>query len=73
MTLVKVINNKHRICFDSGKFDSWCVYLTKEDFARYAPVDSEYFTFLQQMGKKYGNQRVYDDFIKVYDATWIFR
>jgi hypothetical protein len=30
-TLIKNIANKHLIVFDKGKFDEWCIYLTRAD------------------------------------------
>jgi len=55
--------------FDSGNFDNWCVYLCRPTQKRYAPKDSEYFDILQNLGLIYGNQRIYDDFVKFYNLT----
>ena len=68
-TLIKIINNNIRIEFDKGRFDGWCVYLAKKGNKRYAPSDTEYFHRLQEMGKTYSNQRIYNDFIKFYSLT----
>ena len=67
--LINTINGRHRVEFDQGKFDSWCVYLTKEGGPRYAPVDEEYFTFFQTMAARYSAEKVYTDFLKIYMAT----
>ncbi len=55
--------------FDKGSFDEWCVYLTRKNQPRYAPKDLEYFTELKRLGKKYGNHRIYDDFVTIYKPT----
>lgn len=36
---------------------------------RYAPRDTEYFTFFKDLGIKYNSQRVYDDFVKIFNLT----
>ncbi len=68
-TLIKIINNKIRIEFDAGKFDDWCVYLTKPGLARYAPTDIEYFTWLKTQSPEFGVAKIYNDFISFYELT----
>jgi hypothetical protein len=67
-TIHKLKTGEH-VYFAQGKFDDWCVYVDNTKNAPYAPRDTEYFTTLQTMGKKYGPDRIYDDFVAVYDAT----
>ena len=67
--LIKLINNSTRIEFDKGTFDDWCVYLSKPNERRYAPLDTEYFGRLQELSKKYTSQKIYNDFIKFYTLT----
>lgn len=67
--LIKKVRDKHLVEFDKGMFDNWCVFLTRAGHKRYAPKDLEYFTFLQQSGKKYGHQRLYDDYVCIYNHT----
>jgi hypothetical protein len=55
--------------FGQGRFDDWCVYLTRPNVARYAPKDVQYFARLQQLGENYTNQRIYNDYIEVYNRT----
>lgn len=55
--------------YDKGKFDDWCVYLTRPDQLKYAPRDYQYFKRLLGYGKKYGNENIYQDFVRVYDKT----
>ncbi|WP_421944783.1 DUF7004 family protein [Pedobacter sp.] len=68
-TLIKILNNNTRIEFDKGTFDDWCVYLSKPNEHRYAPLDTEYFGRLQILAKKYTTQKIYNDFIKFYTLT----
>lgn len=52
--------------YDQGKFDEWCVYLTRGNGAPYAPKDKDYFKQLQQYARAYGTKRIYGDYVKVY-------
>jgi len=67
--LIKNVRNKNLITFDTGSFDNWCVYLTRAGKERYAPRDLEYFTILSNFGVKYGCQKVYDDFVRIFNKT----
>lgn len=55
--------------FAQGKFDNWCIYLTRPGKNRYAPRDAIYFAELFQYGNKHGAKRIYDDFISIYDLS----
>jgi hypothetical protein len=66
---INTVNDKHTVEFDQGKFDRWCVYLTRNGQARYAPLDDEYFSFFKSMASRHGSKKVYDDFVKVYEVT----
>ena len=55
--------DKWDIYFAPGKIDPWCVYV------RHAPSDKEYFFQLKILADKYGKQKVYDDFLKVYNLV----
>jgi hypothetical protein len=68
-TLIKIINNRIRIEFDTGSFDNWCVYLTRPGLARYAPTDIEYFSWLKQQALIFGVAKIYNDFISFYEFT----
>lgn len=67
--LIKNVRNRNVVEFDSGSFDSWCVYLTRPGQARYAPRDTEYFSRLRQLGNAHGHQRIYNDFVTYYTPT----
>lgn len=55
--------------YDEGKFDSWCVYMTDSDGGRKPPFDTDYFNELKALADEYGADRVYRDFVTIYDAT----
>lgn len=55
--------------FDNGKFDEWCVYLTLPGHARYSPRDIEYFSKIKNLAIKYSPERIYYDFVNIYDNT----
>ncbi len=55
--------------FDTGRFDSWCVYVTLQKGERFAPSDIYYFTRMKELGKIYGSQKIYDDFVVIFNRT----
>ena len=66
--LVKRISKDLEIVFDDGNFDQWCVYI-KDKNGKIPPLDTEYFDFFIELGKKYTNEKVYEDFVKIYDSV----
>jgi hypothetical protein len=57
------------LAFGAGRFDSWCVYLTRPGRARYAPKDTDYFAQLRVLAERYGTERLYADFLAAYYRT----
>lgn len=55
--------------YDLGSFDAWCVYLSRPGMERKPPRDEEYFGEMLQLAKKYGEDMLYADFLKVYENT----
>jgi len=55
--------------FDRGQFDEWCVYEVSPNGQRVAPRDVDYFRELLAISAVHGRQRVYDDFVVVFDAS----
>lgn len=55
--------------YGEGKFDNWCVFLSRPNIPRYAPKDKEYFERLTRYAQKYDSQKVYNDFIEIYKKT----
>lgn len=55
--------------FDSGCFDGWCVFVTTPGSKRFAPTDVQYFSRLKELSEKFGPQKIYDDFVVIYNRT----
>ena len=55
--------------YDRGGFDDWCVYLTSASGNRRPPRDTDYFTQLKELAERFGTEKVYSDYVKVYDLT----
>ncbi len=69
MAIARTFSDGSFLEFDTGKFDAWCVYLTRPNQERYAPRDEIYFYDLLQFGNKHGARIIYDDFISIYDKA----
>ena len=67
--LIKLLKNNRQVIFDSGKFDNWCVYVVEENGTKKAPFDTEYFTDLKSIAAKYEEDKVYNDFVAIYNGT----
>ena len=68
-TLVKNLQNNRCVVFDTGKFDNWCVYVVENNGFRISPLDKIYFKELCNISKKYPANKVYSDFISIYNNT----
>ena len=55
--------------YDRGKIDNWCVYMTNPVGVRKPPLDRDYFSEFKALADKYGTDRVYRDFVTIYDVT----
>ena len=55
--------------YDQGRFDEWCVYLKLPNGKRYPPHDTDYFQTIIDFATKYGRDRVYADYVSIYDIT----
>ncbi len=66
---IKTFQDGLALEYDRGKFDEWCVYLTKPSGERKPPRDIDYFSQLKQVADKYGTDKVYSDYTRVYDLT----
>lgn len=67
--LIKNIANDSKVVFDSGRFDNWCVYVVNSNGSRNAPFDNQYLSDLLDLSKKYSDNKVYDDFVRIYNKT----
>lgn len=54
-----------------GGFDHWQVRLKRPSLgiSWYPPTDVQYFKFLHDLGNVYGQDVVYNDFVKLYEIT----
>lgn len=57
------------ISFGRGRFDEWCVYLTRKGKNPYAPRDPEYFTYFRNLAARHSPDLVYGLFVSVYSRT----
>jgi len=55
--------------FDTGNFDDYCVYICAQDGTRKAPLDSDYFSDLRDIATRESTEKVWKDFIGLYDMT----
>lgn len=53
--------------YDNGQFDEWCVYMNQPNGTRRPPLDRDYFSQLQTFASVYGVDRIYQDYVRVYD------
>lgn len=67
--LIKEVAGRYVVEFDRGTFDDWCVWVRDRRGRRTAPKDERYFTILQRLGRKHGAERLYADFVRIFDLT----
>ncbi|GAB7258296.1 DUF7004 family protein [Polaribacter sp. OB-PA-B3] len=67
--LIKDLLNNRNVIFDSGSFDDWCVYVVEQNGSRRAPFDVDYFTDLKNISTHYSGNKVYNDFVSIYNLT----
>lgn len=69
MSAVKTFADGSYLEFGWGGFDEWCVYYVSPQGQREPPKDVDYFRALANYAQKYGAQKLYSDFVAVYDRT----
>lgn len=52
-----------------GRFDDYCVYLTRPGQGKHAPKDAEYFAFFIEKSRKYSSEKIYGDYVSIYEKT----
>lgn len=67
--IIKVFSDKSKLEYDKGSFDDWCVYYTNAAGIRKPPKDTDYFEFLLNLAKEYTVEKVYRDYVQVYNWT----
>ena len=54
--------------FGRGRFDEYCLFLSKDQMT-FTPHDKIYFRAIVKLAGIYGIDKIYKDFIKIYDNT----
>lgn len=67
--IIKQFSDNSYLEYAPGKFDRWCVYLTRPGRPRIPPKDTDCFRVLQDLAGTYGADRVYRDYIQVYEMA----
>lgn len=67
--MVKRFSNGAFLDYGVGNFDDKCVFLTTPDGKCKPPKDEEYFCDLKTYADKYGVDRIYGDYLCVYDMV----
>ena len=67
--IIKKFSDGSILEYDKGNFDNWCVYLQRPHEFRQPPKDIDYFEQLKYFSNKYGVNRIYGDYVKVYNIT----
>lgn len=65
--LIKKFRDGSFLEYAQGKFDVWCVYHTDKNGLKKPPLDLEYFEELVVLANTFGSERVYLDFVNVYE------
>lgn len=68
--IVKKFSDGSYLEYAEGSFDKWCVYMVNpaKNF-RQPPRDIHYFGFLANQSSVFGWQKIYDDFVSLYQVT----
>ena len=69
LDIIKKFNDGTYLKYGKGSFDNWCVYLVDENGKATPPLDTYYFEELYHLANKYGKDKVYKDFVSIYDIT----
>lgn len=67
--IIKRFNNGSFLKYGIGSFDEWCVYFVTAENISKPPKDKEYFTFLKSMARNFDKNKIYSDFVLIYDQT----
>ena len=68
-TRVRTWQDGSHLDYAQGKFDGWCVFLTDADGNVHAPRDKEYFLDMRRFADRFGAEKVYSDFVRIYELT----
>lgn len=69
LTIVKSFSDGGALYFGEGAFDNWCVYKINANGTKQIPRDRDYFKEFVELCDKYDKDKLYADFLKIYDKT----
>lgn len=69
MRKIKEFIDSSYLAYSTGNFDNWCVYIVKSDGEATIPLDTDYFQQIYELSLIYGVDKVYGDFVNIYDST----
>jgi hypothetical protein len=64
---IAVLSSGVSLQFVTGRIDDWCIEIKYPTGKKSYPLDSEYFTELQDINKE--EPTIYEDYVKIYDLT----
>jgi hypothetical protein len=67
--LIKNLRNDRKVTFDKGRFDDWCVYVVESNGSKAPPYDTNYFKYFERITQYYPENKIYEDFVLIYDQT----
>jgi hypothetical protein len=67
--LIKTFSDGSQLEFGPGRFDDWCIYLTRPGHTRLAPKDVDYFATLARLAQTHPAPQLYADFVVVFTIT----
>lgn len=70
LMIVKRFEDGSYLEYAKGSFDGWCVYMVDPNrHFRQPPRDTHYFDFLLKQSVVFGADRIYRDFVSIYEQT----
>ena len=69
MAIIKRFSDGAFLEYAQGAFDEWCVYITNAQGERRPPYDRDYFGFLKSISTAFGVEKIYSDFVSIYERT----
>ena len=69
MSEIKKFSDGTLLEMGKGRFDDFCVYITRPGEERYAPKDEDYFSFFIEKIERYTPEKIYSDYVKIYNKT----
>ena len=64
-----ITSNGYKFWFGRGRFDDYCVFCSKPNNKYWFALDKEYLGWIKRLGRRYGVDNVYEDFLQVYDLV----